>query len=59
LADLLFVRVSGMLAKMSYHEAFKPVQRVRIVIIVAMIVILVVGILASLLLAKVGCSQPC
>jgi phosphotransferase system glucose/maltose/N-acetylglucosamine-specific IIC component len=48
-----------MLAKMSYHEAFKPVQRVRIVIIVAMIVILVVGILASLLLAKVGCSQPC
>ncbi|KAG0611779.1 hypothetical protein M758_7G164000 [Ceratodon purpureus] len=42
----------GLLAKMSEHEAFKPVQRVRIVIIVAMIIILLVGVMASLLLAK-------
>uniref|UniRef100_A0A7I4B0D7 histidine kinase n=1 Tax=Physcomitrium patens TaxID=3218 RepID=A0A7I4B0D7_PHYPA len=42
----------GLLAKMSEEEAFKPVQKVRIVIIVAMIIILLVGVLASLGLAK-------
>ncbi|KAG0559642.1 hypothetical protein M758_10G116400 [Ceratodon purpureus] len=42
----------GLLAKMSEEEAFKPVQRVRIVIIVAMIIILMVGVLASFCLAK-------
>ena len=50
--------MSGLLAEMSEHEAFKPVQRVRIVIIVAMVLILVVGVLASLLLAKVSCNTP-
>jgi hypothetical protein len=42
---------------MSEHEAFRPVSRIRIVIIVAMTCILVVGIFASLVLAKVGCSS--
>jgi hypothetical protein len=43
----------GLLAKMSEHEAFRPVATIRIVIIVAMISILVVGIITSLVLAKV------
>ncbi|XP_024384382.1 uncharacterized protein [Physcomitrium patens] len=42
----------GLLAKMSEQEAFQPVQRVRVVIILAMIIILLVGVLASLGLAK-------
>lgn len=52
------MRVSGLLAKMSEAEAFKPVQRVRIVIIVAMIILLLVGVLASFVLAKVGFRLP-
>lgn len=38
---------------MSEQEAFKPVSKVRIVIIVAMVIMLLVGISASLVLAKV------
>ncbi|KAH9546116.1 hypothetical protein CY35_12G078900 [Sphagnum magellanicum] len=42
----------GLVAKISEHEAFRPVSRIRIVIIVAMTCILIVGIFASLVLAK-------
>ncbi|KAH8959773.1 hypothetical protein BDL97_06G094800 [Sphagnum fallax] len=42
----------GLLAKMSEHEAFRPVATIHIVIIVAMISILIVGIVTSLVLAK-------
>jgi signal transduction histidine kinase len=41
-----------LVAKISEHEAFRPVSRIRIVIIVAMTCILIVGIFASLVLAK-------
>jgi phosphotransferase system glucose/maltose/N-acetylglucosamine-specific IIC component len=47
----------GLVAKMSEHEAFRPVSTIRIVIIVAMTCILIVGIFASLVLAKVGCRN--
>ncbi len=47
----------GLVAKISEHEAFRPVSRIRIVIIVAMTCILIVGIFASLVLAKVGCCN--
>ncbi len=46
----------GLVAKMSEHEAFRPVSTIRIVIIVAMTCILIAGIFASLVLAKVGCK---
>jgi len=49
----LFCLFAGLLAKMSEQEAFKPVSKVRIVIIVAMVIMLLVGISASLVLAKV------
>jgi signal transduction histidine kinase len=42
----------GLVAKMSEHEAFRPVSTIRIVIIVAMTCILIAGIFASLVLAK-------
>lgn len=49
----VFCLCPGLLAKMSEQEAFKPVSKVRIVIIIAMIIMLLVGISASLVLAKV------
>lgn len=53
LSNNLFLMDVGLLAKMSEHEAFRPVATIRIVIIVAMISILIVGIVTSFLLAKV------
>ena len=53
----LFCLFAGLLAKMSEQEAFKPVSKVRIVIIVAMVIMLLVGISASLVLAKVLHAQ--
>ncbi|XP_002967448.2 uncharacterized protein LOC9635761 [Selaginella moellendorffii] len=43
----------GLLAKLDIKEAYAPISNIQIVIVVTIVVILVVGIIASLCLAKV------
>ena len=51
--ELISIGFLGLVAKLDVHEAYAPVQSVRIVILTTIAVLVSLGVMASLALAKV------